>query len=47
MENRYKDEIEDLTKRYEQIKAEKEILDKRLKEVRKSSLKKLTELICL
>jgi hypothetical protein len=33
MENRYKSEIEDLTRRYEQIKIEKDLLEKRLKEV--------------
>ncbi len=33
MENRYKNEIEDLTRRYEQIKIEKDELEKRLKEV--------------
>jgi hypothetical protein len=33
MENRYKNEIEDLTRRYEQMRIEKEALEKRLKEV--------------
>ncbi len=33
MENRYKSEIEDLTRRYEQMQIEKEALEKRLKEV--------------
>jgi hypothetical protein len=33
VENRYKNEIEDLTRRYEQIKIEKDELEKRLKEV--------------
>ncbi|CAF3361148.1 unnamed protein product, partial [Rotaria sp. Silwood2] len=32
IENRYKNEIEDLTRRYEQIKVEKHTLEKRLKE---------------
>jgi hypothetical protein len=33
VENRYKSEIEDLTRRYEQMQIEKEALEKRLKEV--------------
>jgi len=33
VENQYKNEIEDLTRRYEKIKIEKETLEKRLKEV--------------
>lgn len=33
MENRYRSEIEDLTRRYEQMQIEKEALEKRLKEV--------------
>ncbi|CAF1432382.1 unnamed protein product, partial [Rotaria sordida] len=32
VENRYKNEIEDLTRRYEQIKVEKDKLEKCLKE---------------
>ncbi len=38
VENRYKNEIEDLTRRYEQIKIEKDTLEKRLKEVDLQSL---------
>ncbi len=33
MENRYRSEIEDLTRRYEQMQIEKEALERRLKEV--------------
>ncbi|CAF3090309.1 unnamed protein product, partial [Rotaria sp. Silwood2] len=32
VENRYKNEIEDLTRRYEQMKVENDTLEKRLKE---------------
>jgi hypothetical protein len=33
VENRYRSEIEDLTRRYEQMQIEKEALERRLKEV--------------
>ncbi|CAF3168790.1 unnamed protein product [Rotaria sp. Silwood2] len=38
VENRYKNEIEDLTRRYEQMKVENDTLEKRLKEVLALSL---------
>lgn len=41
VENRYKSEIEDLTRRYEQIKSDKELFEKRFHEV----LKNFIELI--
>lgn len=34
VENRYKDEIDDLHRRYEQVKAERDKLEKHLREVR-------------
>ena len=45
--NRYKSEIEDLTRRYEEIKIEKETLEKRLKEVTYYSLKTSINILIL